>query len=403
MPRRASPGCRPRRNFPSGVDPSKVGSTGLLRYSQRVEAIDFVHREIQNQIQTLTDNMECPKIEFTNLPLNFAASMLFRVTSSNDALEAPDLWLPILVRSSSYRYKSGLGLQQEQPQSSTRNEVDYASPSYRYFRCEPHQKERLQYGPLLCVAPREGKMFLQDSFYSRFRTRFKIPTSAAVDATAVRDFLIERWNTTNETKKMPFDGWVRKLQTRSQDKPTYDGLLQLRKILYEPLGYRFEFSPTEQSDINLCNARLGQYRVVHRRASQHWRGFSGARSLKVLLATSRLDGIVFSGPGTNIHLLDFLVVFHNSVAANGDIIAGVFIFPRKVIEDNLNDREENFCPCFSLHVPTASPRYESGRQARQWQEPYYIDLTRALQDAERATVAQNAARKIFTEYPQQEH
>ncbi|CAD7935955.1 unnamed protein product [Amoebophrya sp. A120] len=392
------------------------GEHGRNRFLQRVEAMDFVQNEVRKTNAAASNANANSVVDLKLLPFNCSASFLFRPRSitkpenekGKRAEPQSDLWMPILLRSSkdaqvvSVRSKCCI-TDRGAPDDRVDTPVvtaQHPSHGYRFWRCNWFKRHSHPEpcGPLVCVAARQQKMFLFDTtVVGGLPIRFILPSSAAVKSRSLNTFLLEQWNLHAE-KRRPFGEWLIELSSSTYDTAIHDGIVTLRKLLYDQLRYDFSFCPNEQqSGPSVCNAYVGAFRTVHRRAHSFVRGSRAGAGLKVLLATPRRDGIVFSGLGRNIDLLDFLIVFHGP-SAQSQLVNGVFIIPREILFANLGQRAESFLSSLMVYPPSVTPKLVIARKAQRWQIPFYVDLSGIETDKAKAARALAQAQNIFDRF-----
>ncbi|CAD7935953.1 unnamed protein product [Amoebophrya sp. A120] len=414
---RARRNCRPRRFC---LDESSMNQDAVLvaheRYKARGFAINLVRDEIRKYKETANSTVE---IDVAAMPLGCLAQFLFRIRTSAASQDGQDgdadRWMPLVLRYSTAppvraritprnsiaEEASPTAISGVTSSSSSATEEKQPNPLHYRFnrRCGGFKQDFLQCGPVLCVAPQDRKVFGLDSkeYFSR-RGRgslFSVSPDSALSGMQLCKFLQTQWEIYHQLQAASYAEWLEKSTTSPNDATVHRGLMILRDVLYKPLGYDLSFGPHEHAEKNLCNSYLGSYRTVHRKAILQSKSIDCSKQgIRVLLEGQRIDGIVFSGPGTNIHLIDFLIVFHSG-APGVNSVDGLFIFPRKAIEANLNTREDNYCPSFSVYPPFIPARFSAGERAKRWQAPYYIDLTDVEADREKAAAAVDKARKIF--------
>ncbi|CAD7951168.1 unnamed protein product [Amoebophrya sp. A120] len=407
-------------------------------HSQRIQAINLVCDAIRRGAEE-----KQVQIEVRMLPLYASAAFLFRVRPAGgknvEALheqeEQEDAWLPVVVRSAGAQLRREHAISQghsddeaqfgsntasltipvpySTDQSATTEDSSTSSVSSlsgsTFWRCKFNKASALFGMPLLCIVPDSQEMMLT-TCASNVRCaltpqeikRSCINFQATSDSSALVNFLMEHWNLREQDEKKSFHIWTDCLTHGPLDAVHNRGIFFLNQFLYKPLGLPLNFCTTEHYRNTLYNAKVGENRVLHRkamkiRAAEKYES-SGYR---VKVESHRCpDGLVFSGPMSNFDTFDFLIAFYSGPIGGSDTsIHGVFIIPQRILLENLKIEDSAaFYAWLTLYNPWAKPRLINSRRNRAWQAPFFIDFFDIENDPDKAGAALEKAKAIFAEY-----
>ncbi len=355
-------------NFERHPPPAVIGEGSTKLHSIHVNSKGA---HLIKQILSAHEPLVEEKIELFAMPHESRFTFLYRKAGgSNSKLKeiGESEWVPLSVRVSG---------------RATRPQFGHAA------RCCDH--------PIVCVDLYRERFFVfppDSSISLSFEHPFYLSrTHEAQFGVSAEDLpaVLRRWwesDSATEMKKS-CDIWLRESIESEQSRRWLDFMLRLKEVLYEPLGLCLEFSHNSRQAVH--NSFLNEVPAFHLMAEHR---DPDERLFRLERRTAGPARIAFADQTK----LGYAIC--GVRRENHPDFAGIFFFPREALLERgiLGSGTEKGRPVFSVFPPfgTRTSRFKRSRDAKVWQEEFYIDLSESTPD--RMDFAREQLKTILSRY-----